>query len=390
METTQEIKSDTEQILLEIERLREQLPKNDRNDFMLDRYLDQLTSYAETVVDHAELSSRGASPTFEVHELEDRPADASLATPSTAGDQLHELALNGETQKYAFNFGFQDNENVRYSVSMGSDARHHRDVVPASKPSDVPDNIPPDPPVPSRKSTDDIKQQAENAMEKQIEAKTGLRTRTVPRTDQSPPRALPPPGRQTKLGSPREAHAVKGEMGASSNPCELVAAPSTIANGASDLTDEEFLPSFGNTVPTHKEMFRGPKPCHYCTWTDSYAATFDSSIIEIMFKQFRPRFLNKKFKLAIFVSGYTGDLSKSRAWWDPTDMGKRHLQYLVQDVNFHVKPEDMVLVLHDHQRVKTQSTNLQQIGFRKDLPDKVLTTVVEVRYLCHCQMPFTC
>lgn len=51
VENTREIKLDTEQILLEIERLREQLPKNSHNNFMLDRYLDQLTSYAETVFD---------------------------------------------------------------------------------------------------------------------------------------------------------------------------------------------------------------------------------------------------------------------------------------------------------------------------------------------------
>jgi hypothetical protein len=51
---TSAIKEDTAQILAEIARLQEQLPRdlNQRNaGFMLERYLDNLTSYAETVCD---------------------------------------------------------------------------------------------------------------------------------------------------------------------------------------------------------------------------------------------------------------------------------------------------------------------------------------------------
>jgi hypothetical protein len=52
---TYAIKEDTAQILAEIARLQEQLPRdtqrNDASGFMLERYLDNLTSYAETVYD---------------------------------------------------------------------------------------------------------------------------------------------------------------------------------------------------------------------------------------------------------------------------------------------------------------------------------------------------
>jgi hypothetical protein len=51
---TSAIKQDTAQILAEIARLQEQLPRDmdqRSSGFMLERYLDNLTSYAETVCD---------------------------------------------------------------------------------------------------------------------------------------------------------------------------------------------------------------------------------------------------------------------------------------------------------------------------------------------------
>jgi hypothetical protein len=63
---TSAIKQDTAQILAEIARLQEQLPRdvNQRSSgFMLERYLDNLTSYAETVCDPFLDGSGGSRPT---------------------------------------------------------------------------------------------------------------------------------------------------------------------------------------------------------------------------------------------------------------------------------------------------------------------------------------
>lgn len=48
---TVDIKEDTTQILAEIARLRSLIPQEQRDNVILDRYLDSITSYAETVFD---------------------------------------------------------------------------------------------------------------------------------------------------------------------------------------------------------------------------------------------------------------------------------------------------------------------------------------------------
>ena len=50
---TADIKEDTTQILAEIARLRSLVPREQRDNVLLERYLDSMTSYAETVFDEA-------------------------------------------------------------------------------------------------------------------------------------------------------------------------------------------------------------------------------------------------------------------------------------------------------------------------------------------------
>ena len=50
---TANIKEDTTQILNEISRLRSLIPEGQHEHVILDRYLDSMTSYAETVFDEA-------------------------------------------------------------------------------------------------------------------------------------------------------------------------------------------------------------------------------------------------------------------------------------------------------------------------------------------------
>jgi hypothetical protein len=100
VETTRDIKYDTEQILMEIERLREQLPKNGHNNFMLERYLDQLTSYAETVVDGNE-SLGEAVP-------ESPRIDPDLADASSAELDMPTFEHEEQDQATSFSHAAQD------------------------------------------------------------------------------------------------------------------------------------------------------------------------------------------------------------------------------------------------------------------------------------------
>ena len=108
MNITREIKLDTEQILQEIERLREQLPKNDRNNFMLDRYLDHLTSYAETVAEE----------------------DGQSRAPRRSQDSLYRMSKDDDDdEKNTATRSEQDRREGRENFSKHSDDPKDREEV---------------------------------------------------------------------------------------------------------------------------------------------------------------------------------------------------------------------------------------------------------------------
>ncbi|KAF4446671.1 hypothetical protein F53441_9713 [Fusarium austroafricanum] len=81
---TAAIKDDTEQILEEIARLQERLPKQVGNDYILQHFLEEMTTYTEKALDGGSIDGGNLSPrasatvTEEEEELEPPPEDAYL------------------------------------------------------------------------------------------------------------------------------------------------------------------------------------------------------------------------------------------------------------------------------------------------------------------------
>ena len=166
---TSAIKQDTAQILAEIARLQEQLPRdmNQRSaGFMLERYLDNLTNYAETVCDPFLDGSGGSRPTSrpgssgedalvnqcpnalpqEFHELILGEPSVSMMTPSPTGKfqiENDEEGTHRNMQEHGYRpAGFDEprgGDGPASSSSIGSSARPRKsftgDTMPLSSDS---------------------------------------------------------------------------------------------------------------------------------------------------------------------------------------------------------------------------------------------------------------